>query len=78
MQPHDRLFRAVFSEPEHAVGLLRAALPPGLTQQIDWATLSPLRAGLVDSALQARYADVLFSVQLAGRPSATTARRVGP
>ncbi len=69
VQPHDRLFRAVFSEPEHAVGLLRAALPPGLTQQIDWTTLAPLRSSLVDSALQARYADVLFSVQLAGRPA---------
>ncbi|MCC6666176.1 MAG: Rpn family recombination-promoting nuclease/putative transposase, partial [Polyangiaceae bacterium] len=69
MQPHDRLFRAVFSEPEHAEGLLRVALPSALAQQIDWTTLRPLRAGLVDSALQARYADVLFSVQLAGRPA---------
>ena len=69
MQPHDRLFRAVFSEPEHAEGLLRVALPSALAQQIDWASLRPLRTGLVDAALHARYADVLFSVQLAGRPA---------
>jgi len=56
VQPHDHLFRAVFSEPEHAEGLLRAALPARLARQIDWTTLRPLRSSIVDDALHARYA----------------------
>ena len=29
-QPHDHLFRLVFGDPEHAVPLLRSALPPAV------------------------------------------------
>ena len=38
-QPHDRLFRFVFGEPEQAGELLRAALPPEVCAAIDWASL---------------------------------------
>jgi hypothetical protein len=38
--PHDALFKAVFSSPEHAEAELRAVLPPRLSRRIDWSTLA--------------------------------------
>ena len=34
-QPHDRLFRKVFSEPAEAAGLLRAYVPGWLAETLD-------------------------------------------
>ena len=34
-QPHDNLFRKVFSEASEAAGLLRAHLPPWLSGTLD-------------------------------------------
>lgn len=38
----DQLFVSVFSDPEHAAGLLRDLLPPPLGEAIDWESLRPL------------------------------------
>ena len=39
-QPHDRLFRKVFSEPAEAAGLLRGCVPPWLGGTLDWSSLT--------------------------------------
>lgn len=36
--PHDALFKSVFSSPEHARGALRAIVPPELGEASDWGT----------------------------------------
>jgi predicted transposase YdaD len=65
--PHDALFKTIFSQPEHAAGELRLALPPSLVAHIDFATLTLRPGSFVDEALRERSTDLLFSVQLAGR-----------
>jgi hypothetical protein len=37
---HDRLFRGVFSQPEHAAGERRSLLPADVAHRIDWSTES--------------------------------------
>ena len=58
--PHDSLFRAVFASPVHAVGPLRAALPPVLARAIDWSTLDLVSGSFVDDQLRQQHADLLF------------------
>ncbi|MFO0564168.1 MAG: Rpn family recombination-promoting nuclease/putative transposase [Polyangiaceae bacterium] len=67
MQPHDRLFRAVFSAPEHAKGLLCSALPPAIANRTDWDTLHFLPTSVIDSTLREARTDLLFSATIAGR-----------
>ena len=38
-QPHDNLFRKVFSDEAEAAGLLRPHLPEWLSTMLDWSTL---------------------------------------
>ena len=37
---HDHFFQVAFGEPEHAVPLLRTALPAPVADAIDWRTLT--------------------------------------
>jgi predicted transposase/invertase (TIGR01784 family) len=67
--PHDALFKAAFSQPEHAAGVLRAALPPAIVALLDFSSLTLLPGSFVDEALAQSHADLLFSVRLAGRPA---------
>lgn len=65
--PHDGLFYATFSKPEHAAAEFRCIFEPRLSAAIDWDTLKPLPIRFVDSKLSSKYADVLFSVRIFGR-----------
>jgi predicted transposase/invertase (TIGR01784 family) len=65
--PHDALFKAVFSSPEHARAVLRAALPPRLARRLDWSSLTLLDGSFVDEALKERHSDLLFRVKLDGK-----------
>lgn len=63
--PHDALFKHTFTQPEHAVGLLRGSLPAGLASAIDWQTLRQVPGSFVDEALRQHHSDLLFSVKFA-------------
>jgi hypothetical protein len=65
--PHDALFYATFSNPEHAAGELQAVLPPALAAKIDFASLALEPGRFVDAKLSNRYSDLLFSAQIAER-----------
>ena len=65
--PHDRLFRRVFSEPEHARGVIEQLLPNALTQRMDWSTLSLMSSKYVPESLAHLESDLLFSVKLSER-----------
>jgi hypothetical protein len=69
MQPnvHDALFKATFSQVEHAAGELRHILPPAIVAHLDLGTLALSPGSYVDEALKERSSDLLFSVQLGGR-----------
>lgn len=65
--PHDALFKAIYSAPEDAAGLLRPLLPAALTAAIDWSSLRLAPGSFVDDALRHLHADLLFEVHLRGR-----------
>ena len=59
--PHDALFRAIFSEPEHIAGELQAVLSPALVSCIDWDTFRREPGSYIDEDLRGRHTDLLFS-----------------
>jgi predicted transposase YdaD len=65
--PHDALVKVIFSQVEHAAGLLRAALPPAIAARIDFSTLALRPGSFVDRQLRGRHTDLLFSATMAGR-----------
>ena len=60
--PHDRLFRAVFSDAAEAAGLLQDVLPAGLRDNVDWETLKLLESTFLDDALRESESDLLYEV----------------
>ena len=66
---HDALFKQVFSNTESARRLLQAVLPPELLQRLSLPTLTLSPGSYVDESLASSHSDLLFSVELAGRPA---------
>ena len=62
-QPHDHLFRTVFSEPEEAVALLRAYLPPTVGRTLKWSTLTVQDGRFVDERLRGSESDLLYAIE---------------
>ena len=60
---HDHLFRETFQHPQHALGLLRSAIPTAIAEHIDWSTLA-LESGSFVDEVSSKYADLLFSVRI--------------
>ena len=65
-QPHDKLFRAVFSDTAEAAALLQAALPGFVRDQVDWATLTLLDGTFLDDELRESESDLLYQVEYTG------------
>ena len=65
--PHDRLFRSIFSKPEHVAPELRIVLPERISSSIDWSALQLVPGSFVDEALSELRSDVLFSTTLSNR-----------
>ncbi len=65
-QPHDALFRRVFSEPAQAAALLRETLPPAVRDRFAWNTLRRLPDTFVDERLRRTESDLLFEVDRPG------------
>ena len=62
-QPHDRLFRAVFSDAGEAASLLQAALPDTVRSSFDWRTLTLVEGTFIDEDLRASQSDLLYQVE---------------
>ena len=58
--PHDRLFRAVFSDAAEAASLLQAAVPRELRENVDWDSLRLVEGTFVDDDLRQSESDLLF------------------
>ena len=67
--PHDAYFKKVFSEPAHAAAFFQRHLPARVAAAMDWAGLQVLPGSFVKTSLEQVHADLLFSVNLAGRPT---------
>lgn len=62
-QPHDRLFRAVFSDADEAASLLQAALPGVIRDSFDWTTLALVEGTFIDTDLRESQSDLLYQVE---------------
>lgn len=62
--PHDALFKRVFSDVTHAAGEFRAVLPAELVAELDFSTLELRPGSFVDESLRERHTDLLYAVRL--------------
>lgn len=65
-QPHDKLFRAVFSDTAEAASLLQAAVPATIRDQLDWPTLTLLTGTFLDDDLRESESDLLYQIEHSG------------
>jgi predicted transposase/invertase (TIGR01784 family) len=65
-QPHDKLFKASFSDPANAAAFLRWEVPPALSGKIAWDQLRVEPGSFVDSHYRHTESDLLFSAKVAG------------
>ena len=70
-QPHDNLFRLVFSDPEEAAAFLRARLPDSLRRRFRWSTLRRVPGSFVDQDRRSSVTDLLFEVRAAAAAGAS-------
>ncbi len=64
--PHDALFRLVFSDPARVLDELRAVLPEELFRQLDLDSLVPLKTHSTTAELPDFVSDLKFSIKLRG------------
>jgi|GEM_PF-2918200 len=60
--PHDKLFKLVFGEREHAAILLERFLPPDLGEALAFEDATVCPGTFVDEALRDRHTDLLIEV----------------
>jgi hypothetical protein len=65
-QPHDKLFRATFSDPANAAAFLRHHLGGTLPSLVDWESLRLLSGSFIDPEMSGSEADLLFSARIGG------------
>jgi predicted transposase YdaD len=68
-QPHDKLVKSTFSDPDNARAFLQANLPRKLARRIDWSTLSLASGSFIDPEFAAASSDLLFTAQIDGQPA---------
>ena len=61
-QPHDHLFRSVFSDETEAAVLLRAHLPDALGAALNWSSLRWLPITFIDNRLRDSESDLLYTI----------------
>ena len=68
-QPHDKLVKSTFSDPDNARAFLKAYLPSHLVRRIDWTTLSLASGSFIDPEFEATSSDLLFTAKIDGQPA---------
>lgn len=63
-QPHDKLFKAGFSDPRDAAAFLQWRLPPEMVRAVNWEDLQLEPGSFIDSRFRASESDLLFSAPL--------------
>ena len=67
-QPHDKLVKSTFSDPDNARAFLQAHLPNNLVRRMDWTSLSLLSGSFIDPEFAATSSDLLFTAKIDGHP----------
>jgi predicted transposase/invertase (TIGR01784 family) len=68
-QPHDKLVKSTFSDPDNARAFLEANLPRKLTRRIDWKSLTLVSGSFIDPEFAAISSDLLFTAKIDGQPA---------
>ncbi len=68
-QPHDKLVKSTFSDPDNARAFFQAHFPRKLAHCIDWSTLSLASGSFIDPEFAATSSDLLFTAQTNGQPA---------
>ena len=68
-QPHDKLVKSTFSDPDNARAFLQAHLPSKLVRRMDWTSLSLLSGSFIDPEFDATSSDLLFTAKIDGHPA---------
>ena len=63
-QPHDKLFKSSFHEPETAAAFLSTQLPAELACALDWSNLRVEPGSFIDEHLRGSESDLLYRVPL--------------
>jgi len=69
-QPHDKLFKAGFSDPETTAGFLCGQLPEAIVHAIDWSSLALQPGSFIDSQFRQSESDLLFHARSVDHPIA--------
>lgn len=65
--PHDKFFKASFSDIDTAKDFLDNYLPSELRKRIDLGTLEAAKGSFVDQELEEYHSDLLYSVEISGK-----------
>ncbi len=66
--PHDKFFKAVFSNEQHAKDFLSLYLPDELLKTLDFSTLRIIKDSFVEKELKEYFSDLLYQVKLKNEP----------
>ena len=61
--PHDKLFKATFSQPSVVASLIEDLFPPALVAEIDVKTLTLTTNSYIDNDLKEHFADLVYQCQ---------------
>ena len=62
--PHDKFFKATFSQPGAVAQFLRQFLPAEVTALFDLGQIQQVKDSFVDATLQEHFSDLVFEVAL--------------
>ena len=62
--PHDKLFKTVFSDPKEARSFFQSYLPETLVSTIDWSSLILIDKEFIDEDFKSSESDLLYQAQL--------------
>jgi len=68
-KPHDRFFRAVFTQEDNARDLLLSTLPQGILDLLNLQSIKVEDTSVIDSKLSERQSDLLVRTSLRGSPA---------
>ena len=67
VDPHDKTFKELMSDPRVAQDFFDFHLPPSIKKQVDLSTLKPCKEIFRDANLNIHIIDVLYSAKFKGR-----------
>ena len=68
-QPHDKLVKSTFSDPNNARAFLQAHLPSKLARRIDWNSLILVSGSIIEPELGATSSDLFLTTQIDSHPA---------